>query len=81
MNINRSDLTMVGSAVVFCRVVAKVDGTRGPVDVELSMVDSVAEPVEAHVNGFGSVLFDGGVHDTIRGAVVSAQWCGWLWMA
>ena len=45
--------------MVFCRVVTKVNGARGPVDMELSLVDAVSEPVEAHVNGFGSVLFYG----------------------
>ena len=59
MNINMSDLTMVGSAMVLCGVVTKVNGARGPVDMELSLVDAVSEPVEAHVNGFGSVLFYG----------------------
>ena len=50
---------MVGSAVVFCGVVAKVNGARGPVDMELPLIDAVAEPIEPHVNGFGTVLFDG----------------------
>ena len=42
MNKNRSHPTMVGSAVVFCRVVTKVNGARGPVDMELPLVDAVA---------------------------------------
>ena len=50
-------------------------------DVELLLVDAVSEPVETHVDGFGLVLSDGGVHDAICSAVVCSDWSGRLWMA
>ena len=43
-------------------------------DVELLLVDAVVEPVEAHVDGFGLVLLDGGVHNAICCAVVCLDW-------
>ena len=45
------------------------------------MFDSVSEPVEAHVDGFGSVLSDGGVDDAVGCAVVGANGGRRLWMA
>ena len=43
-------------------------------DVELLLVDAVAEPVEAHVDGFGSILSDSRVHDAVGSAVVCLDW-------
>ena len=43
-------------------------------DVELLLVDAVLEPVEAHVDGFGSVLSDSRVHDAVGSAVVCSDW-------
>ena len=38
-------------------VVTHVVGPWGPKNVKLFLVDSVLDPVEAHVNSFGSYLF------------------------
>ena len=43
-------------------------------DVELLLVDAVAEPVEAHVNSLGSILSDSRVHNAVGGAVVRSDW-------
>jgi hypothetical protein len=41
-------------------VVGEVVAASAPVNVEVvTLLDSVLDPVEAHVDGFGSVLFDG----------------------
>ena len=49
-------------------------------DVELLLVDAVSKPVEAHIDGFGSVLSDSRVHDAVGSAVVGSN-RGWrLWM-
>jgi len=50
-------------------------------DVELLLVDAVSEPVEAHVDGFGSVLSDSRVHDAVGSAVVCSNRGGRLRMA
>ena len=49
---------MVSWTVMFGEVVGKVDGTGCPEHVELALVNAIAEPVEAHVDCLGSVLFD-----------------------
>ena len=41
--------------------------------MELALGNAVLEPVEAHVNGFGLILFDGVVEDTIGRAVVGSD--------
>jgi hypothetical protein len=40
--------------------------------VELALADAVANPVEAHVNGFGSFLFDSVIGDA-KGCTVISQ--------
>ena len=81
MNIDRPKSAMVGSAVVLGRVVGKIYGAGGPVDVELSLVGAVSEPVEPHIDGFGAVLFDGRVDDSVCSAVVGAEGRRWLWVS
>ena len=41
--------------------------------MELALGNAVSEPVEAHANGFGSILLDGVVEDTIGSAVVGSD--------
>ena len=67
-------------AVVFGEVVSKIHRTRCPVDVELALFDAVAKPIETHFDCLRSILSDGGVHDTICGAVVGAHGCRGLWV-
>ena len=54
-----SSCNVVYGRVVFTKVIRLVLLARTPVDKEVSLLDSVADPVEAHVNGFGSALFHG----------------------
>jgi uncharacterized protein YejL (UPF0352 family) len=45
--------------VVLGEEVSEVVGTALPMDLELLVLgNAVADPVEAHVNGFGSAVFD-----------------------
>ena len=62
-------------------VVSQVDSSRCPVDVELVLFNAVVEPVEAHVDGFGSVLPDGGVDNDVGCAIVGADGSGRLRMS
>ena len=57
MDIPRAYMLMVTGFVVLAEVVSFVLLARPPVDKEVSLLDSVADPVEAHVNSFGSSLF------------------------
>ena len=61
--------------------VTKVCCSWGPEDMELFLVHAVLDPVEAHVDGFGSYLFAGAVSNSDCGGIVYLDRCGWLWMA
>ena len=62
-------------------VVSKVLVTGFPMDNELALANTVADTVKAHVNGFGSLLFNGVVDDTFGGGVVSLDGGRWLGVA
>jgi hypothetical protein len=67
--------------MVFREVVSQVGGSAFPVDKELALADAVADPIEAHVNGFGALLLDsviGNAHGTF---IVSLDGCGGLGVA
>ena len=42
------------------------------------MLGAVLDPIESHINGFGSFLLYGAVCKTFRGRVVDADWSWWL---
>ena len=44
---------------MFCVIVVQIGYTWLPVDEELAAAGAVADPVEAHADGFGALLFDG----------------------
>jgi hypothetical protein len=44
--------------VVFGGIVGKIELAFDPADLKLVLADTVTDPVEAHVNCFGSFLFD-----------------------
>ena len=57
------DVHMSNLSVVLCCVglgeeVGEVRCTGLPFDAELALVDAVADPVEAHVDGFGALDVD-----------------------
>ena len=72
---------VVGSGVVFGVVVTKVDDPGRVVDEKLLLALAVLDPVEAHVDGFGSFLFDGFVGEPHRCSVVDLDRGGRLGMA
>ena len=67
--------------MVFGSVVTKIFFSRGPLELELELFNSVFDPVETHINGFGAFLFECAVDDAVGSAVVSAYGCRWLGMA
>jgi hypothetical protein len=56
--------------VVLGEVVGKVVRAFSPMYVKLSLSDTVANPVEAHAEGLGSLVLDGIVSDAFRALVV-----------
>ena len=59
MKVNGLHKTMMGGRVVFSVEVAKVGATWFPVDKELALDFAIFDPVESHIDCFGSLLLDG----------------------
>ena len=72
---------MVRRRVVFSEVVGKVVGSFAPVDMIVALGDTVFDPVETHVHGFGPALFDGVINDANGTFVVRLDWGGSLGVA
>jgi hypothetical protein len=57
-------------------VVVSIVGTaRFPMDTELALSDTVTDPIEAHVDGFGASLFDFVIDDAFGHCIVSFDGC------
>jgi len=67
--------------MVFGKIIGAVGVARSPKDVKLSLSDTIPDPIEAHVDGFGPFLFDGVIGNAASSAVVGLEWCGWLRVA
>ena len=61
---------MMGGGMVLGEVITKVACPLAPVDCELFLSNSVADPIEAHIDGFGLALFDCVSGNPHRSAVV-----------
>jgi hypothetical protein len=72
---------MVGR-VVFGEIVRGIVAARGPVEVELFLLDSVKEPMPSHIEGFRFFQSDFGMKNTVGCGVVCFEWnaTGWLRM-
>ena len=67
---------VMGGRVVFGVVITKIGLPRVPVDKELALVGLGFDPIEVHVDGFGSFLFDGVIHEALGSGVVNLQGVG-----
>jgi len=57
-------------------------GVAGPPeDVELALALAIADPIEAHIHGFETFLFDGVIDDSTGCAIVHLHGCCRLDMA
>jgi hypothetical protein len=81
MLVNRSHSAMMFRWMMFSEIVAVVAFAGPPVNEELSLADTVTNPVKSHVHGFGSFLFDGIVGDAQCSAIVSSYGHGSLGMS
>ena len=64
--------------MVFREIICAIVAAFFPTNHKLALADTVADPVKAHVIGFGSFLFDSVIGDTGGGAVVRLDWGGGL---
>ena len=62
-------------------VVSMVGFSWAPDNLVSALFDAVLEPVKTHVDGFGTVLFDGAIEDPLSTFVVCANGCGGLWVS
>ena len=55
-------------------IVTEVSADGFLINEKLTLPGAVLDPIEAHINGFGSFLFYGAVCETFRGRVVDVDW-------
>ena len=70
MEINTADSFVMEATVVFGWVVSEIVEPWLPVNIEHTLADSVTQPVESHVHGFGLLLLDGVVGNAHCGGIV-----------
>ncbi len=61
---------VVGSRVMLGVIIGKIVCSGPPVDQELPLAGPVLDPVESHVDGLGSFLFDGVVGESLGSGVI-----------
>jgi hypothetical protein len=66
--------------MMFGKVVGTVCLSFAPVNLKLALADTIADPVEAHVDRFGSFLLDGVSGNATGSVVVGGHWCCRLWV-
>ena len=80
VQVGRSHDTVMGRRVVLGEIVTEVSAARFPINEKLTLPGAVLDPIEAHIDGFGSFLLYGAICETFRGRVVDADWSWWLWV-
>ena len=50
---------VVGGCVMFGEIVCVIEVSRCPIHVELVLLDTIAYPIETHIDGAGASLGDG----------------------
>ena len=65
-----ADFSMMGGQEVLGEIVSQVYGTLAPEDFELALVDSVLNPIVAHIHHFHVPLFNGVIGNAGSHAVV-----------
>ena len=78
VQVGRSHDTVMGRRVVLGEIVTEVSADRFQINEKLTLRGAVLDPIEAHIDGFGSFLLYGAVCETLRGRVLVADWSWWL---
>ena len=66
---------------MFCEIIGIIVSAASPIHQEFAIFNPVTDPVEAHVNGFGTALLDSVVDNTSGTCVVGLDWSGGLRVA
>lgn len=72
---------MMRRRVVFGKIISFVLDAFFPIHKELALAYAIADPIEAHIDSLGALLFDAVVGDSSSGAVIGLNCGRWLWMA
>lgn len=67
--------------MVFCKIIGSIQCTGFPVDNKLALADTIADPIESHINCLGTFLLDGIIDDSFGTGVIRLDWRGGLWVA
>jgi len=73
-------LFVMCQCMMLCKVVCQIFSAFLPVDPEVALADTIAYPVESHVDCFGLSLFNAVIDNTLHDFVVSLKGCCWLGM-
>jgi hypothetical protein len=76
-----SHQAVVGGWKVLGEIIGKVFWAGSPVDDELSLLYTVFDPVETHVDGFGATLANAIIGDAGGARVIGLNGGGWLRVA
>ena len=72
MKVGRSHNTVMGRRVALGELVTEINAAGFPINEKLALLGAVLDPIEAHIDGFGSFLIYCAVCKTFRGRVVDA---------
>ena len=78
MDVSGADLAVMHGGMMFGEVVTQVVSTFAPVHEELSLSNTVLNPIKAHVHGFGLALSHSTIGDASSTGIVSLYRCRWL---
>ena len=73
-------LSVMRSRMMFREIICTVENALPPIDMELALSVTIANPIKTHIHSFGPFLFDSVVGNATGGAVVRDNGCWWLWM-
>jgi hypothetical protein len=64
--------------MVLSEIIPQVGLAWGPVEVELTLLYMVTQPVETHVNGASTLLLAGSIYNSMGHGIVGLEWGGQL---
>ena len=76
LHVSRAHFNMMCRAMMLCKIICLISGSRLPMDSKFLFVYAIAEPVIAHINGFRSFLFEGTIHDAVGACIICLE-MGW----
>ena len=59
VEIRGADSLMVGGGMMLGKIIGTIGFAFIPENLELALADAIADPIKAHIDGFGSFLLDG----------------------